>query len=352
MRKLLFNLHLYIALIAGVFVVILGLTGSIMAFEPEIDHLLHWKLTHVAPQARALSLGEIAGIVQIAFPGEPIAGYAIATSPNMSYQVVMRKRTAFVNPYSGETLGARSGPDWVSTFQGAVHQLHMRLLIHNKADTGGRIESCASLAIIFLLLSGLYLWWPLKRVRIRWSGTSRRSWFDLHNTVGMFSLLFLLILATTGAVMGFDEKTTPFFFKVTGSPPPSRPPRTSDPHPADAKPITPDQAVEIARAALPGATPFAIEVPGPNGVYYMRARFPEDRTPGGRSLVVVDQYSGKVLFALGSRNAPAALRMVIANRAIHTGDILGIPSKIVMSLASLMAAVQLLSGVMMWWKRS
>jgi len=45
MRKLFFTLHLYVALIAGIFVVILGLTGSIMAFEPEIDHLLHSKLS-------------------------------------------------------------------------------------------------------------------------------------------------------------------------------------------------------------------------------------------------------------------------------------------------------------------
>ena len=41
MRRLIFNLHLYLALVAGVFVVILGLTGSIMAFDTELDHLFH-----------------------------------------------------------------------------------------------------------------------------------------------------------------------------------------------------------------------------------------------------------------------------------------------------------------------
>ena len=43
--------------------------------------------------------------------------------------------------------------------------------------------------------------------------------------------------------------------------------------------------------------------------------------------------------------------MVIQNRAIHTGDLLGIPSKILMSLASLMAVVQVVTGVVMWFKR-
>jgi uncharacterized iron-regulated membrane protein len=91
-------------------------------------------------------------------------------------------------------------------------------------------------------------------------------------------------------------------------------------------------------------------VPGPKGVYRIAARFPEDRTPGGRSRIYIHQFTGQVLQAEGSRTAPAGAR-VIVNRAIHTGDIFGIPSKLVMSLASLMAVIQLVSGVVMWAKR-
>jgi uncharacterized iron-regulated membrane protein len=86
--------------------------------------------------------------------------------------------------------------------------------------------------------------------------------------------------------------------------------------------------------------------------YQVRLRYPEDVTPGGRSRVIVDQYSGKVLFVEGSRTAPAGTRLVIANRALHTGDIFGLPSKAVMSLASLAAAFPALSGLAMWWKRT
>jgi len=99
------------------------------------------------------------------------------------------------------------------------------------------------------------------------------------------------------------------------------------------------------------AAPSAINAPEPKEPYYIRIRFPEDRTPGGRSRVTLDPYTGKVLFLTGSRTAPAGARIVIFNRAIHTGDIFGIPSKAIVSLASLMAVVQVVSGVMMWWKR-
>lgn len=143
--------------------------------------------------------------------------------------------------------------------------------------------------------------------------------------------------------------TTRFFYTITGSRPSQLP---AVPKPArEASPISPDQAMAIARTALPGATPFLVMMPGPEDAFQIRLRYPEDRTPGGRSRVLIDQYSGKLLFAEGSRNAPAGSRMVTLNRAIHTGDIFGLPSKFLTSLASLLPVVQLVSGVVMWRKR-
>ena len=354
MRKLLLNLHLYLSLTAGVFVIILGVTGSIMAFETELNHLFHPRLTYVAPQAKALSLAEIGAAVLKTFPGERIRAYTLSTSPNISYQVGTGQGTVYVNQYTGEILGIQKGPDSVSNALNFIHQFHMRLAIRNQADTGEEIIKWVDVVILFLLLSGLYLWWPAKRVTIRKGASSRRFWFDVHNTVGFFSLAFLLTLAITGAIIGFEETTTPWFYKITGTRPYivyNRATRFDVTPPADAKPITPDEAIEIARAALPGAAPFSINVPGPKDVYFIRARYPEDLTGGGRSQVIVDQYSGKALAAEGSRTAPAGSRIITTNRAIHTGDILGIPSKVIMSLASLTLLAQLVSGVLMWWKR-
>ena len=358
MRKLLFNLHLYTALVAGTFILILGVTGSIMAFEPEIDRLCHWKLTYVTPQPHALSLEEITAAVANQLPGNPIVDYAISTSPDISYQLTLKNHEiAYVNQYSGAVLGARNGPDFVEVLLTDIHQLHLRMLWKPKgsnADPGKVIMSGAGVAAFFLLLSGLYLWWPLKRIKIQLGGgtptSARRFWFDLHNVVGIFSIPFLLLLTFTGVMIGFDDKTVPLFYQVTGSEP-ARLPRVKVARPPGAKSIAPVQAITIAKAALPGAVPFDVNVPPPTGVYQMRARFPEDLTPGGRSVVIVDQYSGKILYVQGSRTAPAGRRIETTNRAIHTGDIFGIPSKIVMSLASAMASLQLITGVVMWWKK-
>jgi uncharacterized iron-regulated membrane protein len=354
MRKLLFRLHLYVSMAAGFLILILGLTGCVMAFETELADLLHARLVYVAPGAKLLSLADIGSAVSRKFPGERVAGYAIATLPNHSYRVLLRRRTVFVNQYTGEILGTLPTPDPVTAFLGNVHQFHLNLLLRSNPALGKTIMTWASVGMIFLGLSGLCLWWPQKRAGIDWKSRagagSRKFWWDVHNTAGIFSLVFLVILALTGVLVGFEKRAAPIFYQITGSHP-SPPPATPEPREAGAKPISLDQAVAIARAALPGAAPFSINAPGPDGTFQIRARFPEDLTPGGRSMVVVDGYSGKILFAQGSRTAPGGERLRTLNRAIHTGDIFGLASKIVMSLASLMAAVLWLSGAGMWWKR-
>jgi len=346
-RRVLFNLHLYLALTAGVFIVILGGTGAIMAFEPELDHVLHWKYAYVEPGVSKLPLGEIGAAVAKSYPGERIGGYTFEPAPNLAFLVALPGRQVYVNPYTGEVLGVRPGG---MDFLTRVHQLHLRLLIRTQADPGKKIMSWAGAVILFLSISGVYLWWPYMQVKVRRPWWSRRFWLDAHNAVGICSFAFLLVLAATGVMIGFEETTVPAVYRMTGSQP-MQLPRTFPAPPAAARPIGVDRAVEAARAAIPGAAPFQISVPGPKGAYMVRARFPEDLTPGGRSLLLVDQYTGKVLFAQGSRTAPAGTRLVNLNRAIHTGDVFGVPSKVMMSLASLALVMQAVSGVAMWWKK-
>ena len=353
MRKIILNLHLYATLSAGVFVVILGITGSIIAFEQELARIFHPGFSYVKPQSQSLSLADISTVVTKAFPNGHIQAYVLSTSPDISYQVATDQGLVYINQYSGEILGVQRGPDFIDVTLDFIHRLHLRLAMTTHAQAGEEIIKWVGMLTLFLLLSGLYLWWPAKRMTVQRRASSRRFWFDLHNTVGIFSLVFLLALTITGVVIGFENKTTPWFYRMTATQPLIIYNRGNrfEVTPAGTKPIMPDQAVAIARTALPGAAPFMVNIPGPKGVYTIRSRYPEDRTSGGRSQVIVDQYSGKVLAAESSRTAPAGSRLITANRAIHTGDILGIPSKAIMSIASLMLVMQLVSGVLMWWKR-
>ncbi|HSK43145.1 MAG TPA: PepSY-associated TM helix domain-containing protein, partial [Candidatus Binatia bacterium] len=246
MKKLIFNLHLYMALAAGAFVLLLGLTGRIMAFEPELDHLLHRKLSYVTPAAHALSLVQIKEIVARAYPGDRIQNYELSTAPEISYQVSLEKTgDVYLNQYTGEILGVRSKEEFLDY----VHQLHIRLLWRGKNDPGKTIITWSGVAALFLACSGLYLWWPLKRTWVARGTTGRRVWFDLHSVTGIFSFLFLLLLTLTGVMLGFERSTNQLLYRITGTQP-SPMPRSVPAPPEGATPLSPDQAIEIARGAV------------------------------------------------------------------------------------------------------
>ena len=342
MRAVLLKLHTYAGLAAALFVLVLGVTGSIMAFEDEIDRATHPHLFKVAPAPPPLALSELGARVSAARSGARVTGYGMGVAADSSWYVAADGAAVYVNEYTGEILGARTGPTWLNQ----VHQLHLRLLA---GDTGRTIVSWAGVMMVLLALSGLSLWWRSKRLSVAWAARGRRRWLDVHNSTGAISFVFLFLLSVTGVVIGFERLTTPLFYSATGSQP-YRSAVSVAPRPG-MRPITPDEAVAAARAAMPGAAPIAVNVPRPPAAYRVAMRFPEDLTPGGRTRVFVDPFSGAVVQAESSRTTAAGTRIVNMNRAIHTGDVLGVPSKIVMSLASLAAVVQVLSGLVMWSKR-
>lgn len=199
MRKFLFNTHLLIALAAGAFIVTLGITGSIMAFEPEVDHLFHSKRSYVVPTGSAHSLGEIGAVASRAVPGQRITAYRTSTSPDISWQVLFESNTVYIDQYTGEVLGVYGdGPEFLDY----VHQLHLRLLWQGRGSPGERIIAWSGVAMLLLIISGLYLWWPFKRFTLTRGVTGRRWWLEFHNACGIFSVIFLLLLCVTGVVIG------------------------------------------------------------------------------------------------------------------------------------------------------
>jgi len=120
--------------------------------------------------------------------------------------------------------------------------------------------SWSGVILLLILPTGLFLWWKQKRIAIRWKGSSRIKWFDIHSVVGLFSFVFIFILAGTGVMIGFEKQTVPFFYKMTNSKP-VKEPDIKVTHLVGAQPISPDSAMQIEKQTLPGALPFEINVP-------------------------------------------------------------------------------------------
>jgi len=345
MRKLILNIHLAIGIVAGVFVTLLGVTGGILAFEPELDRISHRDISYVKPGGRALSLAEIGNAISQKYPGEGIVAYLPSTNPDFPTRVILSRGIVSINQYTGDVLGVRTRGQ---SFLGTVRVLHVRLAMGNP---GPFILKWSSLATVVSLLSGLYLWWPVKRMRIAGRWWSARFWYDLHSAIGFYSLLPALVLAGTGTVIGFEDHVSRLFDYIS----PQRPIENDLVLPVakleEAPLIGPDQAVAIASAQLPGGVPYRVQMPRYGGLYVVALEYLQRRVAGERNLISLDPATGKVISAHFSSDLSFRVRLLAANGAIHDGSIWGTPSRIVAAIASMLLPLQATSGLLIWLRR-
>ena len=327
--------------------VILGITGSVIAFEPELDRLLHPHLSRIKPGGRTLSLVEIGEAASKKYGGEPIVAYLPSSSPDFPTEVILSSGVVSVNPYTGEVLGLRTRGQ---TVLGFMHALHVRLAT---GDIGRNILRWSTLAMLISLASGLYLWWPRKRIRIRGPWWSRLFWSDLHNSFGAFSLLPFLLLTATGIVMGFEDEASSLPDKMHGTNPvpSSQTPARSEPSQGSTE-LTPDQAIAIASAQLPGALPYRLQMPRYGGLYVVSLAYSDNRIAAERNSISLDPRDGSIVAMNQSASLTRRERFMATNEALHTGSILGMPTRIVAALASILLPLQVVSGLLIWIRRT
>jgi uncharacterized iron-regulated membrane protein len=346
-RPLLLKVHRWLALVAAIPLAMAAATGAFLVFENEIDRALNRDYWSVQPQTQRLPWQAVVEAAERAKPHEVAMSLRLPMADDVAAEVSLKSGLQVsVDPYSGRVLGTRRREQ---VFTAAVHQFHTRLLL---GEWGSWIMGVSALALVILSLTGLVLWWRHKSFRIRWTG-SWRSWGrDLHYGLGIMGLVAWLLLGLTGAGIAFESLVRPALYHLTGSEPNVQPVVQSTPS-AGTPRLTIDDALAAAERALPEAETTVISIPNtPSGTFMAFMRFPEDHTPAGRSRVIFDQYSGRALWVENSRNTALGTRIWIRNRPLHTGDILGWPTRLLSAAACLALLVQLATWIVMWRPRA
>ncbi|MGI8746364.1 MAG: PepSY-associated TM helix domain-containing protein [Bryobacteraceae bacterium] len=340
MRKNIYNIHLYSALVTGLILIVIAVTGCLLVLELRMDHWLDPKVSYVEPKGNPVPFTKIMEHVNAAYPGQKVTEINIG-EPGISVMARLSGRRVFVDPYTGKITGSRTGEP--PSFH--LRHVHREL---SAGKVGATIVNITTFLLLLQSLSGLYLWWPLKRTTVKLNASSRKITLDLHHAAGFFSSAFICILAVTGLLKGYGDFLQPYFDTATGSPRMTRD-LISKPR---ASAIGIDDAVATAQIQLPGARLARIIPPKTrNGSWVIELKFPGDSTVPGRSWVVVDQYSGAVLSRLDSRTAPTGSKIPIVNREIHVGGLYGTPTRILAFLAGLAVLIQTVTGYMMWWRK-
>jgi uncharacterized iron-regulated membrane protein len=203
-----------------VFLLLLGVTGSFIVYEREVDHVLNRRLVVVQPTGQPLARGELFRRLEQAHPGYKVTEMAFSRQPDIAYEMYLDPGNGVegpvvtVNQYNGDVLGdVRTA----NTFVNSVHQFHTHMLMDRHRDAAKLALGIASAFLLFLACSGIILWWRRKLFTINWRGSGKRVNFDLHNMLGVFSSLFLLCFALTGIALTWDGAVSNLVNRLTHS---------------------------------------------------------------------------------------------------------------------------------------
>jgi uncharacterized iron-regulated membrane protein len=350
LRKILLPLHLAGGLVSFVFLAILGVTGGLLAFENEIDRWLNGNLTWVQPQGVPLSLRELSARVEQRHPGSRVSAIFFPSDTRIAYSIQLRptgperSATYAVNPYTGDELGST---ETANKFIRKVHQFHTNLLLGPRGKT---ITAASAIILLGLSVSGLVLWLPGRLWKPSVLGRKRAGSYEWHNVVGFYASAFMLLFAVTGIVVHWDDETRMFINRMAGEKVPQKPKRAASPR--KTAPLDPDQLLAAGMNAVPGARTTAIMGIGGNSPVHLMMKYPEDRTPAGRTTLDIDGSTGEIVSMQTSRTAPIGTRVAkLWNREIHTGDIGGWPTRVLACVASLTLPLLAITGPLMWLGR-
>jgi uncharacterized iron-regulated membrane protein len=346
MHDVLLKLHRWAGLIAGIAIFVVAISGCVLIFEFDIDRAVYASVLKVTPGRERVPLEQVLQNVRAAYPSDTPTSLSFPLKPNHALTVGVKSLSVGVDPYTGRVLGKINR--WEG-FARWVHLLHVRLFAGRPGEI---VVGAFTVVALLMAISGVYLWWPRQIWTVKGKARSwRRLNFDLHNVLGWYSAVLLVFMTVSGLMIAFEGQLDPLVLKLNG--------RAVSPKPAEiastvipgAAPISLDEAYRAAQAAVPDAVITSTNLPAPGkAVYRMSVKFPEDRTPSGRSRVAIDQYSGAVLDVVSTRNQPLGTTILNLKRSIHTGDVFGWPSQALAFLVSLALAGQVVTGFLIWWK--
>ncbi len=386
------TVHRYTGLAMTFFLIVVGLTGSLLAFNTELDRLVNPQL-HVEANNRQ-ALEPIALIVR----AERLAPEAQVESlwiyPDAAQVAVAPRRNGqtgkhydldydqlIIDPYSGEELGRRR---WGAISEGMInllpfiYKLHFNLALD---QIGMWALGITALVWTFDCFIGFYLtlpatkWAPQQDASVavvfwrrwrrawtvKWGAAAIRINFDLHRAGGLWVWAVLLVFAWSSVYMNLGDSVYP---KVMQSISSYHQPWTEIadlPKPLEHPALDIKEACRLGEAAMSRAAAeegFSIEAPAAvwinraKGLYVYSVRSSADiQDRSGQTRVVLDANSGEqkmLLLPSGQYNGNTATSWLLA---LHMANVFGMPYRIFVCLLGLMIVMLALTGVVIWLKK-
>jgi uncharacterized iron-regulated membrane protein len=368
-RKILFWCHLGAGVTAGMIVLLMSVTGVLLTYEKQMTSRADKNAYNIAPTTAPLAPEAL--LAKVSEAGAPPASLTLradATAPaSVSFPNANGRgeRTVFVNPYTGAMLGEGA--------QGTRHFFHTMTDWHRWLGregagraTGKAVTGLANLLFLFIVISGLYLWFPRS---LTWPQVKQVLWFrrglpskardfNWHNVIGFWCCVPLFFVVLAGVVISYPWASD-LVYRAAGETPP-RPPQGPPPNagntPPNAATTAPsfaglDNLMQRARQQRGDWRTINVRLPKDNAA---PLAFVIDTGMGGepqkRETLTLDR-AGQVVKLERFSDGTRGRQWRILLRFTHTGEVLGWFGQTIAGIASLGACFLVYTGLALSWRR-
>lgn len=341
------NIHLYLGLSCGILASVSGLTGAMYVWQPEITAALNPELLKVDAindlseaalfkTSLALYENQKDSVAKIVLP------YREQQTISVSYT---NGQTLYYHPENGRLLGQKSAS--ILFFEDLLN-IHRTLGIPEigKYIVGGS----AVLFFVFLLTSGLYLWWKKykfnfnKGIKIKWKRNRKRFNYDVHKTFGVLFFFPLLLMAFSGAYftyVNYYKEGFKLMDRFSESIPTEKMVKKGATLDINELMANPDKHYALRAIYFPNA---------PNEAYQFR--FIKDRfiVPGLRKTkeLKLDQ-NGIVISATSFDSDPISEQIATQMYPIHIGEITGLLGRILVFISGFIPVILFITGLRFYY---
>ena len=208
MRKTLFKIHSWVALIAIIPLIVISITGSVLVFKSEIDGLL-MPNSHFVVKAlpERLPIDKLIAKTERSYPNYIVASWEIFNDDTADRVYLIKRGTEqwaklHLNQYTGDILSEPVGTNHY--FTDWFLELHYTFLLNDfknlPGQTGTVLGFFFAVFLLVLGISGLIIYRKFWRrlFSVRWRATLQIVLSDIHKMTGVLGSPIIIILAITG----------------------------------------------------------------------------------------------------------------------------------------------------------
>lgn len=348
-----YTIHKWTSLICTAFLLMLCVTGLPLIFHHELEHMLGAVEAPKMPAGTSRApLDQIVENGLQRFPRE-VVQFVIwdEDEPDIVYLSLAEAYDAPSDDNRLLVMDSRTGaildaPDTQSGFLYVMFKLHVDMF----AGLPGKLFlGVMGLLFVVAIVSGVVLYAPFMRRlpfgTVRRERSRRLKWLDLHNLLGIATVMWVLVVGATGVINTWAEL-------VLGVWKADQLAEMVAPYSGQSAPESPgslDAAMATARAAIPGMHPSFVAYPGTAfSSPHHYAVFMKGDSPFTSRLLQPALVDAQTAELTDSRPLPWYVTALLVSQPLHFGDYGGLPLKIVWAVLDILAIVVLGSGLYLW----